>query len=534
MMRRGAALLALFVALSVLHTWPLSSDISGLSRLDNDDTGLNVFVVSWVAHVIPINPLDLFDAPIFFPERHTLAYSEHMLVPSLMGAPLLWAGIDPVVVYNLLVLAGFALSGWTMSLVMRAWTGSTTAGIVSGMLFAFNAHLLTRLPHLQALHVEFLPLALYALDQVLVRTRRLGQAVIGLAAAFVLQALCSNYTLVFLSAALLVAASVRMPEWAPASHRRRALALVAAGALAIAAVAPFLWPYYVVSRDQGLTRSADEVRLYSAGWLDYLTTGGRFHYAAWSAPFFDGRTPLFPGVLGFALAVSGLGHREVRRNPRVRMMVAIAIVGVALSFGPALPGYTWLHAHVPLLQGIRAAARWGFLMLTAVAMLAGFTVAAWQRHRGTSAYWPAGAMAIVGVVTLEALRAPMGFTSVVPVPAIYAQLHARAGAVLVELPLYAGASVSENARYLVAATRHFRPLVNGYSGFETEAFRQRASRWRAFPDAAVLDEMQALGVTHVIVHVRDLNPEQVAAAAAVPRLRLVTDDGERRLYELMR
>ena len=532
-MRRGAALLALFVALSVLHTWPLASDIRGLSRLDNDDTGLNVFVVSWVAHVLPADPLNLFNAPIFFPEQRTLAYSEHMLVPSLMGAPLLWAGVDPVIVYNLLVLAGFALSGWTMSLVMRAWTGSTAAGIVSGMLFAFNAHLLTRLPHLQALHVEFLPLALYALDQVLVRTRRLMPAALALAAAFVLQALCSNYTLVFLSAALLVAAIVRLSEWTPNRHRDRALALMAAGALAIVAVGPFLWPYYVVSRDQGMTRTVDEVRLYSAGWLDYLTTGGRLHYAAWSSPFFDGRTPLFPGVLGFVLAGAGLAHREVRQNPRVRMMVAIAIVGVALSFGPALPGYTWLHTHVPLLQGIRAAARWGFLMLTAVAMLAGFTVAAWQRSRGTSAYWPAVTLAIFGVVTLEALRAPMGFTLVVPVPDIYTQLRDRTGAVLVEIPLYAGPSVSENARYLVAATRHFRPLVNGYSGFETEGFRQRANRWRAFPDAAVLDEMQALGVTHVMVHARDLNPAQVAAAAALPRLRLMADDGERRLYELM-
>jgi hypothetical protein len=533
-MRRSGALLALFVALSLLHTWPLVSDLAGLSRLDNDDTGLNLFVVSWVAHVLPIDPLHLFDAPIFFPEPRTLAYSEHMLVPSLMGAPLLWAGVDPVVVYNLLVLAGFALSGWTMSLVMSAWTGSVTAGIVSGMLFAFNAHLLTRLPHLQALHVEFLPPALYALDQVLVRTRRLPHATLALAAAFVLQALCSNYTLVFLSVALLVAAIVRIPEWVPSRRRPRALALVTAGALAIVAVAPFLWPYYLVSRDQGLTRSIDEVRLYSATWLDYLTTGGRLHYAAWSAPFFDGRTPLFPGVLGFTLAAAGLAHPEVRRNPRARMMAAIAIVGVALSFGPALPGYTWLHGHVPLLQGIRAAARWGFLMLTAVAMLAGFTVAAWQRARGTSTYWPAVALAICGVVTLEALRAPMGFTAVAPVPAIYAQLRGEAGGALVELPLYAGPSVSENARYLVASTRHFMPLVNGYSGFETEAFRQRAIRWRAFPEATVLDEMQALGVTHVMVHARDLNPSQVEAAAAAPRLRLMTDDGERRLYALTR
>ena len=533
-MWRSVALLALFLALSVLHTWPLASDLGGLSRLDNDDTGLNVFVVSWVARVVPTDPLNLFNAPIFFPEPRTLAYSEHMFVPSLMGAPLLWAGVEPVVVYNLLVLAGFALSGWMMSLVMRAWTGSTTAGIVSGMLFAFNAHLLTRLPHLQALHVEFLPLALYAFDQVLVRTRHEMPAALALAAAFILQALCSNYTLVLLSAALLVAAAVRLPEWTPTRHRHRTLALLAAGALAVVMMAPFLWPYYIVSRDQGLVRTVDEVRLYSAHWLDYLTTGGRLHYATWSGSFFDGRTPLFPGVLGFTLAVAGLGNREALQNPRVRMLVAVAIVGVALSFGPALPGYTWLHAHVPLLQGIRAAARWGFLMLTAVAMLAGFAVAAWQRARGTSVYWPAVALGIASVVTLEALRAPMGFTTVVPVPAIYSQLRDRPGAVLVELPLYAGPSVSENARYLVAATRHFRPLVNGYSGFETVGFRERANRWRAFPDAAVLDEMRALGVTHVMVHTGDLSPGQVVAAAAVSSLRLSAEDGKRRLYELVR
>ena len=198
---------------------------------------------------------------------------------------------------------------------MRAWTGSTTAGIVSGMLFAFNAHLLTRLAHLQALHVEFLPLALYALDQVLVRTRRLMPAALALAAAFVLQALCSNYTLVFLSAALLVGRDCAAAGVDAEHHRDRALALLAAGAIATVAVAPFLWPYYVVSRDQGLTRTVEEVALYSAGWLDYLTTGGRLHYAAWSSPFFDGRTPLFPGVLGFVLAVAALATTASSGRP---------------------------------------------------------------------------------------------------------------------------------------------------------------------------------------------------------------------------
>jgi hypothetical protein len=455
-----------------------------------------------------------------------------MFVPSLMGAPLLWLGVEPVAVYNLLVLAGFTLSGWTMSLVMERWTGSMAAGLVAGMLFAFNGHLLTRLPHLQALHVEFLPLTLYWFDQILTRARRLGAAAIGLAGAIVLQALCSNYTLVFLSAALVMATLVRTPEWAGRPHRGRAVALGAAALLAALVLTPFLWPYYLVSRDQGLTRSIDEVRLYSAGWLDYLASGGRFHYGAWSYRFFEDRAALFPGVLASALAAVALTRAEIRQDPRARMIAVIGVAGVALSFGPAMPGYSWLHAHVPLLRGIRAAARWGFLLLTAVAMLAGFAIASLQRARGASPYWPAAVVAIAGIVTLEALRAPMGLTSVSTVPDIYRRVAAAGDAVLVEFPLYAGLTVSENARYLIASTRHFRPLVNGYSGFETERYRQQASRWRAFPEAPVLDEMGDLGVTHVMVHARELSAEQVTGARHTARLQLVEDDGQRQLYRL--
>jgi hypothetical protein len=533
-MRRGLALLALFALLAVLHTWPLASDPAGLGRLDNDDTGLNVWAIAWVQHVLPRAPLQLFEAPIFHPEPHTLAYSEHMLVPALMGAPLRAAGVGPVAVYNLLVLIGFALSGWTMCLVAARWTGSTTAGMVAGTLFAFNAHLLTRIPHLQALHLEFFPIALWAFDRVLTappdRTR--GAAAV-LVAAFVLQALCSNYTLVFVSGALLMAAAIRGNEWLGPDRWSRAAWLVASGVVAVLLLAPVLWPYYVVSRDQGLVRSIDEVRLYSAGWQDYLVTGGRLHYGLWSHRFFEDRTALFPGVTALALAVFAVTQREVRRDPRARMLLAVGVAGLALSFGPALPGYTWLHAHVPLLQGVRAAARWGLLPLTAVAVLAAYAVALLERRWRRSPYWPAAALALLSLLTFEALRAPMGLTPVTPVPPLYARLTTAPGAV-VEWPLFAGRSVSENARYLVHATRHFRPLVNGYSGFEPAAYRQRAERWQPFPALSVLDEMRALGVSHVVVHLADTDARVQADVMAEPRLTLIEDDGERRLYALAR
>ena len=105
-------MLALFVALAILHTWPLATAPGTLSRNDNGDFILHEWIMAWVSHQVVTNPLHLFDANIFYPERYTLAYSDHLFVQSMLGAPLLWAGASPVLVHNLVLIAGFALTGW--------------------------------------------------------------------------------------------------------------------------------------------------------------------------------------------------------------------------------------------------------------------------------------------------------------------------------------------------------------------------------------------------------------------------------------
>lgn len=163
----GVRAALLFAALSIVHTWPLASAPARLSRNDNADTILNEWAVAWVAHQAHRDPIHLFDANIFYPERRTLAFSEPLIVPAAMGAPALWLGASPVLVYNLLLLAGFTLTGWSGWLLVRRWTGDDAAGVLGGTLLAFNAHTMGRLPHLQAIHAEFLPLSLLALDALL-------------------------------------------------------------------------------------------------------------------------------------------------------------------------------------------------------------------------------------------------------------------------------------------------------------------------------------------------------------------------------
>ena len=335
--RLAAGALAACLALAVLHTWPLATGPAVLSRHDNADAMLNEWIVAWVAHQAPRAPLHLFDANIFHPEPRALAFSEHMTVQGLMGAPVFWLGGSPLLAYNLLVMAGLALSAWAMWLLLKRWTGSSAAGAVAGSLLAFNAHTLTRLPHLQALHLEFMPVVLLALDRLLVERRARDAVLLGVACA--LQGLTSNYLLVFTAMAAAVGVAVRVNEWRRPAPARTAALLGLAAAIAAALVAPFLYPYYLTQREQGLTRSLDEVALYSSTWRDYLSTAGRLHYAAWSHRFLEGSTALFPGVVALALAGFAIAAKPGLRDPRIRMAAAIGAAGFALSFGPALPGY---------------------------------------------------------------------------------------------------------------------------------------------------------------------------------------------------
>lgn len=512
--------------MAVVHSWPLAGNLSGLARLDNHDAESLTWTIAWVAHILPRTPWHMFDAPIFYPERHALAFSEHLLVESVLGAPLLWAGVSPVTVYNVLIIAGLALSGWAMFLVMERWTRNTWAALIAGLVYAFNAHVLTRFVHLQAQHVEFFPIMLYAFDRVLVEARR--RDVLLLAGAFVLQALCSNYVLVFSLYSLVVSALVR---WRELPARRREL--LAAGAISIVALAPFLWPYYEVDRDKGLARSTDTVAMYNAHWRDYLATGGRLHFNTWSRPFYGGAIALFPGFTALGLAAFGTIARRADRAPVVRSAIAVALLGLAFSFGTALPGYAFLHGALPLLNGLRNVARWGWLVLAGVAMLSGFGAAALSQR---VTRWPIAAAVLCVLVTAEAIRTPVGYTPFDGIPRIYDRLAAEPAAIVAEFPFYSSADIPLNGSYVLANTRYFRPLVNGYSSLQPESFEARGRTLRTFPSAEALAELRSLHVTHILVHRDRFSGRSGQAAldaiATVPELERIADEDGITLYRM--
>jgi hypothetical protein len=198
------------------------------------------------------------------------------------------------------------------------------------------------------------------------------------------------------------------------------------------------------------------------------------------------------------------------------------IVAMWLSLGPepqvqgrpveiAAP-YGFLYDHVPGFEGVRAPARLAMIAVLMLSVLGGFG-AAYLSSRRRAPVWLAGlsvaflAESLVLPFTVNGVSATPGYN--LPearvyrpqrAPNIYKEFVRQApGGVLAELPL--GES-DFDLRALYYSTAHWRPLLNGYSGYYPPHYGRLAlalSDVPRFPGPA-LEALHAHGATHVIVH----------------------------------
>ena len=531
---RIAALLVTCTVLAVAHTWPAASAPHRYSRIDNADYLLNAWAISWVAHQGVADPLRLFDGNIFWPERRTLAYSEAMIVQGALAAPVRLLGGSPVLAYNAVMLAGFILTAFAFGLLAYRWTGSWSAAFVTASAAGFNSHLFTRMGQLQAMHVEFIALALFGLDQVFARMRVRDAITLGV--GFALQGLTSIYLLVFTTWAMIFAGLSRFVTAQPGRRTRPAWLAALAALVAVLLLGFYLNAYYQLHLEQRFERtSADNISL-AGSYTDYLSSVSHLHYR-WSHRFVDvSRSINFPGFTVLLLCAAAVAVRQTRSDPRVSMCIAVAAGCAAVSILPRLPGYEKVHDLVPLFWAVRAQAHIGQVVLLSLALLAGFGIA-WLERRwaGRRGWWAVAAVAVL-LVNAEALRAPLPFRRFDGIPKVYDALASEARAVVAELPMYDRRAAFGNATYMLNSTRHWKPLVNGYSGFVPASYVEVWSELRGFPGVDALEAMHRRGITHVVVHedafIGMHGRQRFDEIGTTRSLREIARDGDIHIYRL--
>jgi hypothetical protein len=174
--------------------------------------------------------------------------------------------------------------------------------------------------------------------------------------------------------------------------------------------------------------------------------------------------------------------------------------------------YALLVEHVPGYDGVRVPARFAMIVALGLAVLAGFGAAALDRTRIRAFALPLVAAAFL--VEANGLPFPVnGVTATADfalppdrvyrparAPAIYHEVaRGPAELVLLELPIN---TPDYDLRAVYYSTVHWRPLINGYSGFFPAHYSRLGAALRdvdRHPDLS-WDAIVASGATHVLVH----------------------------------
>ena len=369
--RTNLAAVVAFAGLTALLTYPQVREFT-TSVPSHSDPYFSMWRLGWIAHAIRNAPGQLFDANIFYPERLTLAYSDAMLLPGVVFAPLFWAGTSPVIIYNLALFSAFTLSGFTAFSLARLVTGNVGASLVAGVIYAFAPYRFTHYMHLELQLVFWIPMLLFvihrSLPQVTVRDGVLFGAILGFQLLSCIYAgiFAAMFCAVFIPCLVVIGGRPFRLSIKPLMA-----AIVMTGLLAL----PYVY-VYVGARNTVGTRSVEQFRLYSASLANYLSApqmNRLYGSTAITDVIVADEVNLFPGVMTALLALTGvLGSTSRSRYPYVVGL----ILAIDMTAGANGLLHGWLFEHVALFRALRSPARFGILVVLCLAVLSAYGMAA--------------------------------------------------------------------------------------------------------------------------------------------------------------
>ena len=341
----GPAAAALYLAIALIFTWPLSLGLTRDIPWDLGDSLLNCWILAWDAdHLWRFVTGDfgalrsLWNANIFYPEPLTLAYSEHLFAQAVQILPVYALTGNIILSYNLLFLSTFVLSGLGMFLFVREVTGSARAGLAAGLIYAFAPYRVPQFSHLQVISSQWMPFVLYGLRRYFVT--RHTTALVGAGAALVAQNLSNGYFLLFFAPFALAYALFEMSTRKLLTDVRVWVALSVTAAAVTALTLPFLLPYLELRRLGFGPRVLNEVKSFSADVFSYWTSPGESRL--WGTAIRGYPKPegdLFPTLSALCLAGAALAgsvslawtHARSRPSAASRTLMPFVWIAVAVA-----------------------------------------------------------------------------------------------------------------------------------------------------------------------------------------------------------
>jgi hypothetical protein len=212
----------------------------------------------------------------------------------------------------------------------------------------------------------------------------------------------------------------------------------------------------------------------------------------------EGERRLFPGAMAVLLAVIAVFLRPPSRVVVVYGLAAVVAFEASLGFrGYA---YSFLYSYVSPFRGLRAPARLGIFVVFFLAVLSGFGysfLAATLRRRTRVILL----LILLAAVLLEDCTPVQLVTYPNTAPPVYRLLASRPAGVVAEFPMPAIDTLpGPDPKYAYMSTFHWKPLVNGYSGFFPPSYLRRIEAMRRFPEPFSLRALRGDGVRYLVIH----------------------------------
>jgi len=475
----------------VFHMW---------DRLfDGGDAFINSWILAWDAHALFKSHLSVWDAPIFFPVKNALTFSEPLFGNLWLTLPIYFLTDNPAFAANMLLIASFVLCMYTSFLLVYDLTGSYWSGVIAGIIFSFNPYRWSHAAHLQLLPFFWAPLALLFAHRFMFEPKPCYFW--GMLFCVWIQYYASIYLgtmlltlLAILFVLQLITARSPMSRWLFFRNGRFGKLILPGAFLSLLVLLPLGYPYIETVQNWGFVRDLSENSMYSAEPLSFFfRPSGYFASYQVLHQFFKGQIrggegAVFVGALPFFMAIiSAVMMRFVhqmflsRDRAVMRRYGWMAIVVALLTLGPYLIFlnhrtdvpliYQLFYYLIPGAKAMRVPARFVTPLLLCLAVLIGFGISGILK---STRRWPKRwrLLAVAAFVIALGFDYRIGQNEGVGAelqkdfPPVYGYLAANSRQnSLLELPMGRPGQGAMSFKYLHYQTGHWRPILGGNSGW---------------------------------------------------------------------
>lgn len=339
---------AVFCLLAIIYTWPLASNITRLhpslqSLGGTNDPSFFIGYIDIVTRGLTGDNVVATETMIMYPRGIDMlgAYDGPLLFVVAIPANLIFG--NPVLAYNLAVMAGFLFTAMGMYFLVRHLIGSSLIGTIGGAFYGFSAYMLIRgLAHLNLMMLGVVPL--FAL--VAVKFAR-NPTTSGALSLFFLAALSALSSWYYALAGSLFVTIIFLAHWRSLWEKKR-LSFLAMFSLALGlfiVAVPLL-----SSENKGSMPMSDEFAFKASAQLQNLfvpTPASPVFGSLTSGIYTKFPTVLVPeapnlyemtsylGVIGLLAAAAFVFQRKLAR-PDVWWWSLSALIFLILSLGPYL------------------------------------------------------------------------------------------------------------------------------------------------------------------------------------------------------